>query len=1437
LLYAPLGHKYIPSNILNETMQDVLPINFKFGNMSLGLLNNKNNKLLDLYTDDGEKLINEMIHHNFIALLDTLSIINGKLYINWINITPILEYKESRIYKNTVIEKKDDLNYNGLYIGEFYNVYRNIYYEDIKKTKWFIYVTKIDNKKQYLIQYLNKYLKLEDILNNTSYEDLDYNQSILFEKNINNINFNNEQELLIWKNFIIYMVNNYTNRTLINYDIKKFFILNNIDELEQENNYIIEKENIINFIKNIPIDFFWEFIKESLIIFQNTIYGKYLIKKIDNKKYIDNNFFEYRENINLKNIYNIAKLLSHKRISDKNKDFILLPTKYSALPIEEQNDFWIKFNKEFSEWVRLKSNLNRENNIILSIDEYNQEINKIKEPWDKIKEELIWEYLVKFGILSEFNIDYKTTDNIYNDKFKKENLKTKFKENKKIWEECNYYLTNDIYKNMDKLRKDKSKDYKELSYFDALTDEYKWYYFYAMDWITQINFFHHYLNHRVLFITGATGQGKSTQVPKLMMYSLKMLDYNNNGKVICTQPRIGPTFNNATRISDELGVMINQVSKTQDEKINTENYYVQYKHSQSKHLRKYNPHLILNMVTDGTLLEQVVNNPFMKNEIPSFKKEDKIYSIENTYDIIMVDEAHEHNTNMDIILTLMRNSCYYNNSIKLIIISATMNDDEPIYRRYYRYINDNLTYPIIGHKIIHPFLKEEFYIDKIYLDRRFHISPPGESTQYFINEIYLPKPIINPLYNNKQNSDITQLKSYDVIKNICDNSITGDILLFANGMNEINKAVKYLNETLPLGNIVLPYYGTLNVRYRDIIEKIDIKINSIKTKREDVANNWGDEWIEDNSVPDGIYKRAIIVATNVAEASITINSLKYVVDNGYAKVNKYDSELGITKLGEELISEASRRQRKGRVGRVGDGTVYYIYEKNARSKILPNYKITEENFCNMFIKLFNDGDDLILEGFDPNIHNKFKNIIIDKKIDDIDETIKNSLFYKSNLYNIITKQYIIVNDVYWNEKYYNYMLNDKLYFFNRKINGYDINVINDQNCLFYLIHPFQNLIERNILYENINKKLKDSHYYNLYNYLYQKDYLKNDNKLFNKNFIINDYKWTKSIMIDYYYKLMTDLKIEKIEDVITLCYSKIYNSFDEILEIYSMLQVIDGTININNGKLFIKSPIIINNYKNNNYQENEIILIYNIIRQFKICFDLPIFKINNIKYIKNNSLDVINNFKIEREKTLLDPHKTFNVIQWNSINNLYNNGLLNEKNINKILDVNINDYFYNDIKNNEKEINKWCLNNDINSNTFIKFLEKYTENKINVLNIKKNYDKKVNDIDTLTYMDTLKKFKTDYIEEKIIRPFIHGYPNNVLIKLSNNIYHTSIINNLNYINSNTFINQENLIFYYTNSMELQDNFIDKNNLNGININNISITNKIKKEWMQKKLQF
>lgn len=64
------------------------------------------------------------------------------------------------------------------------------------------------------------------------------------------------------------------------------------------------------------------------------------------------------------------------------------------------------------------------------------------------------------------------------------------------------------------------------------------------------------------------------------------------------------------------------------------------------------------------------------------------------YDIVIADESHEHNQNMDMILTLMKRVLYYNNDCKLVIISATMDEDEPTYRRFYRDINDNKMYPL-----------------------------------------------------------------------------------------------------------------------------------------------------------------------------------------------------------------------------------------------------------------------------------------------------------------------------------------------------------------------------------------------------------------------------------------------------------------------------------------------------------------------------------------------------------------------------------------------------------------------------------------------------------------------------------------------------------------------------------------------------------------------
>jgi len=199
----------------------------------------------------------------------------------------------------------------------------------------------------------------------------------------------------------------------------------------------------------------------------------------------------------------------------------------------------------------------------------------------------------------------------------------------------------------------------------------------------------------------------------------------------------------------------------------------------------------------------------------------------NIYDIIIVDEAHEHNINMDIIIALSRQTCYFNNSVRLIIVSATMDEDEPIYRRYFYYNNDNLMEPI-KMPMKHPFLNiESFLPQPIFMDRRYHISPPGETTQYKIEEKYLDYDPADIITNIKEAANKAQEEGQKKILEICKSTTTGQILFFANGEADIKQVVVFLNENLPPNVIALPFYTKLSTEYKDIIININKEINKI----------------------------------------------------------------------------------------------------------------------------------------------------------------------------------------------------------------------------------------------------------------------------------------------------------------------------------------------------------------------------------------------------------------------------------------------------------------------------------------------------------------------------------------------------------------------------------------------------------------------------------
>lgn len=142
----------------------------------------------------------------------------------------------------------------------------------------------------------------------------------------------------------------------------------------------------------------------------------------------------------------------------------------------------------------------------------------------------------------------------------------------------------------------------------------------------------------------------------------------------------------------------------------------------------------------------------------------------------------------------------------------------------------------------------------------------------------------------------------------------GDVLLFLTGQEEIDTSCEILYERMrALGPsvpdlLILPIYSALP--------------SEMQSKIFDPA-------------PPGARK--VIIATNIAETSLTIDGIYYVVDPGFVKQNAYDPRLGMDSLIVTPISQAQARQRSGRAGRTGPGKCYRLYTEAAyRNEMLPN---------------------------------------------------------------------------------------------------------------------------------------------------------------------------------------------------------------------------------------------------------------------------------------------------------------------------------------------------------------------------------------------------------------------------------------------------------------------------------------------------------------------
>lgn len=1235
-------------------------------------LTNISRKKVDYFTEDWENYLeisnfvissNTFIDETYVEnmtklFMNTINTIKTKLFCNWINIVPytLEDYKESKLYKDSFYYQENNLfvnidnkqekffpllykieetqhmiYYSGLSFEEMFDcvfvyMYNEIYGSGVK---WLIYEKQEElNKKPITnLEIINSIVKLEHLLNFT-FDFLESSKQKKSQEIWNGITRSNSE---VFKNFIKVIIFKF-DLSYYNDEIKEkcgydnnYFYDNirkklgiKINDLEDEENFLdLSKVKISDdeylkhknyFIETVPFNIIYDFFFKSTTTFLNTWYGKsMLFEDIDGKFKINTIFEDEKSKLKIgnntffftyKNLYNYAKFLSLDILKrDKNiknsKNFGLNYKVFYDKLTETENSFRLGgvLNKTYLEW---------------------EEFRNKKDVYDFIKnnfrnnlKNLCFEILISIGLLNKFVLKHKITDKTYskNDDYNtyvKNSLYDEYYRNKKIrnkYLETNYYLTREKFKKLELYdKKGKKEDY---LYFLFKSTPFPWYNSFALTWSSQICFFHRYLYNRVMLITGSTGQGKSVIVPMMLHYASLALDLNSSTKVISTQPTIQPTINNALIMATNLGVPITING------IKTTNGYIQYSTGKDKHL-VVNARTFIKEVTDRTLLVELIKNPYMKQR----RKERGKYRYidDNVYNVIIIDEAHMHNVSMDLIMTLIKSVLFINNSIKFIITSATMDNDEYIYRRYYKVIDNNLMYPLTFNTL---------NIDKNIVDKRYHISPPGETTRFVVNDYYNDTEPEN--YEESERIGIANLNK------ILLTSTEGHVLFFTTTNANIEKIVTEINKKSPKNVIALPLSSKLreskgDYKWFDIIEKINKNFDKIIFKKEDILDviKYGPDGFD--TISPYSYNRAIIVATNVVEASVTIDGLKYVIDTGYQFNVEYDAESASVIAGVGMITEASRVQRRGRVGRNSSGSVYYSYKKDGRRNVPTRYDMVTQDITfdllgimtdNKTNKIFNLENHPMNYYFNKNNTKSFEELIGNET----NETIKN----------IYRKQYYI-NAELNNLSFIKNNEHEKIDIVIPNEDGYNYKNLVDINANFFIIHPGENYIKRNFVSGKILFKNEETKK----NVIDKKHTMKVESSF--KNLILSKYIYEDSRDVE-------NLKLYKFDYV---------NIIDEILDKHgNIIESLTKTTSELDVKFIIKTLLLSFIFENTDDVIKVISLMFNIenFNSFvtrkqgkEIGKSFPNFKEFQNMWLDNTShllsfLKIMNNFNDALEKT------------------------------------------------------------------------------------------------------------------------------------------------------------------------------------------------------------
>ena len=413
-------------------------------------------------------------------------------------------------------------------------------------------------------------------------------------------------------------------------------------------------------------------------------------------------------------------------------------------------------------------------------------------------------------------------------------------------------------------------------------------------------------DHDVLLLAGQTGSGKSTQVPQfllnepwcrerpVMVPSAAGMSTRDEVKVggciAITQPRRVAAISLARRVAEEMGSPLGSASPS-----SKVGYSVRFDNCTSPSTR-------IKFVTEGMLLQEMLRDPNLRD-----------------YSAVIVDEVHERGTNVDLILGFLRQlhdthmlgraQC----PIKIVVMSATADMD--ILKSFF-----SATAASRGTTLTEATHNEADNEWSGFSEEE--TAPPsdqpiiGQTSERLISESVALLNIkgrqypVQTLYCAEEVNDWVEVAFQKIVDIHLHQPLPGDILVFGTGQETVETlhslcsdfaaSLRDSKETKNAPKLLsLPLFAALPQQAQQrVFER----------------------------APAGVRK--VILATNIAETSVTVPGVKFVIDCGKCKKKQFRSQLNLDSLLVKPISKSSANQRKGRAGREAAGICYRLYSES-----------------------------------------------------------------------------------------------------------------------------------------------------------------------------------------------------------------------------------------------------------------------------------------------------------------------------------------------------------------------------------------------------------------------------------------------------------------------------------------------------------------------------